>query len=87
MSFWFCFQALKISFGMMWALADNIRSNKFNVAGMSHNVAVSNKKVIEVRKSNKHTFFIQSSFRPPFCEKVFFLRHQHGAVVAAVNLI
>ena len=27
MSFWFGFQALKISFGMLWALADNIRSS------------------------------------------------------------
>jgi hypothetical protein len=51
-------------------------------------VAGSNKKIIEVGKKPKKTyFFIQSSFCPLFGDKVIFGYHQHRAVVAAVNLI
>ena len=47
---------------------------------------MSTKKVIEVGKSKKTYFYIQSSFSSFFGEKVIFLQYQRGAVVAAAYL-
>ena len=51
------------------------------------NVTRSNKKVIEVEKSKKHTFSFKALFVYFFEKRLTFGYHQRGAVVAAVNLI
>ena len=47
----------------------------------------SNKKVIEVEKSKKHTFLFKALFVHFFVRRLIFGYHQRGAVVAAINLI
>ena len=53
--------------------SDEFQTNWISKIKYGLNVTRSNKKGIEVEESKKHTFFIQSSFCPLFCEKINFL--------------